>query len=95
MQAGDAIEAQPVTSDIPTLVAAGEFDPITPAKWAQSAASHLPNSYFFLFPGGGHGVIDMNQCSQDIMQAFLDDPTQEPDSSCIAEMGAPLWALPQ
>lgn len=95
VQAGDAIEAQPVTSDIPTLVAAGEFDPITPAKWAQSAASHLPNSYFFLFPGGGHGVIDMNQCSQDIMQAFLDDPTQEPDSSCIAEMGAPLWALPQ
>ncbi len=93
--AGDTIEAEPVTSDIPTLVAAGEFDPITPAKWAQSAASHLPNSYFFLFPGGGHGVIDMNQCSQDIMQAFLDDPTQEPDSSCIAEMGAPLWALPQ
>lgn len=92
--AADPIEAQPVVSDIPTLVAAGEFDPITPAKWAESAASHLKNSFYFLFPGGGHGVIDINACSQGIMQAFLDDPTQEPDGSCISAMGAPQWALP-
>jgi pimeloyl-ACP methyl ester carboxylesterase len=90
----DPIEAEPVVSDIPTLVAAGEFDPITPAKWAQSAASYLSNSFFFVFPGGGHGVIDMNDCSQGIMQAFLDDPTQEPDGSCIDEMGSVPWALP-
>lgn len=91
---GDPVEAEPVVSDIPTLVAAGEFDPITPAKWAESAASHLPNSYFFLFPGGGHGVIDMNDCSRSIMQAFLDDPTQQPDGSCIDAMGPVQWALP-
>lgn len=91
---GDPVEAEPVVSDIPTLVAAGEFDPITPAKWAESAASHLPNSFFFLFPGGGHGVVDMNDCSQSIMQAFLDDPTQEPDGSCIDEIGPVQWALP-
>lgn len=90
----DTIEAQPVVSDVPTLVAAGEFDPITPAKWAESAASYLKNSFYFLFPGGGHGVIDMNECSQSIMQAFLDDPTQEPDGSCIDSIGAPLWVLP-
>jgi pimeloyl-ACP methyl ester carboxylesterase len=90
----DKVETQPVVSDIPTLVAAGEFDPITPAKWAESAASHLTNSFYFLFPGGGHGVIDMNECSQGVMQAFLDAPTQKPDSSCISEMSAPQWALP-
>ncbi len=94
VQPADRIETQPVVSNIPTLVAAGEFDPITPAKWAQSAASHLSNSFFFLFPGGGHGVIDMNECSQGIMQAFLDDPTQKPDSSCIADIGEPQWAVP-
>ncbi len=92
--AANAIETQPVVSDIPTLVVAGEFDPITPAEWAASAASTLPNSTFLVFPGGGHGVIDLNQCTQDIMQAFLDAPTQTPDAGCIAEMGAPLWALP-
>jgi pimeloyl-ACP methyl ester carboxylesterase len=90
----DPIETHPVVSDIPTLVATGEFDPITPAKWAESAASYLPNSYFVLFPAGGHSVIDMNTCSQEIMQTFLDDPTQEPDESCVAELGEPLWALP-
>ncbi len=94
VQAADEIETQPVVSDIPTLVAAGEFDPITPAKWAESAASHLSSSFFFLFPGGGHGVIDMNECSQGIMQAFLDDPTQQPDASCIADIGEPQWVLP-
>ncbi|MEZ4667916.1 MAG: alpha/beta fold hydrolase [Anaerolineae bacterium] len=95
VQAADPIEAEPVVSDIPTLVAAGEFDPITPAKWAESAASNLPNSFFYVFPGGGHGVIDMNDCSRSIMQAFLDDPAQEPDGSCIADMGEPQWAVPQ
>lgn len=94
VQAADPIEAQPVVSNIPTLVAAGEFDPITPAKWAESAASHLPNSFFFVFPGGGHGVIDMNECSQGIMQDFLDNPTVEPDASCIAQIGGPEWVLP-
>ncbi len=94
LYAADEIESQPVVSDIPTLVTAGELDPITPAKWAESAASHLSNSFYFLFPGGGHGVIDFNECSQGIMQAFLDDPTVEPDGSCIADIGAPQWVLP-
>ncbi|MEO8607155.1 MAG: alpha/beta fold hydrolase [Chloroflexota bacterium] len=94
LQTADAIENQPVVSDIPTLVTAGELDPITPAKWAESAASHLSNSFYFLFPGGGHGVIDLNECTQGIMQAFLDDPTQKPDSSCVADIGEPQWVLP-
>ncbi len=94
VKTADPIETQPVTSDIPTLVVAGEYDPITPAKWAESAASHLPNSFYFLFPGGGHGVIDLNECTQGIMQEFLDDPTQEPDGSCVAQIGEPQWVLP-
>lgn len=94
VKAADPIETQPVKSDIRTLVVAGEFDPITPAKWAESAASHLPNSFFFVFPGGGHGVIDMNECSSGIMQSFLDDPTSEPDASCIDDIGEPEWVLP-
>lgn len=89
----DPVEAEPVESNISTLVAAGEYDPITPAKWAESAASYLPNSFYFLFPGGGHGVIDMNDCSTGIMQAFLDDPYSEPDGSCIDDMYTE-WVLP-
>ncbi|MBI1282564.1 MAG: alpha/beta fold hydrolase [Anaerolineaceae bacterium] len=94
VKAADKRETQPVVSDIPTLVVAGEFDPITPAKWAQSAASHLSNSTFFLFPGGGHGVIDLNECTMGIMQAFLEDPTAKPDGSCVADITEPQWVLP-
>lgn len=90
----DAQEAAPVVSDIPTLVVAGEFDPITPATWAASAASFLPQSIFIVIPAGGHGVIDMNECTQGLMQQFLDDPLALPDASCIADLPPPLWALP-
>ena len=92
--AADEIESQPVVSDIPTLVVAGEFDPITPAKWAESAASHLSSSTFFVFPGGGHGVIDLNECTQGIMLAFLEDPTTQPDGSCVADIAEPQWVMP-
>lgn len=94
VKAADPVEAKPVVSDVPTLVTAGEFDPITPAKWAKSAASHLTNSTFFVFAGGGHGVVDLNECTQGIMQAFLDDPTQKPDDSCVASIPEPAWVLP-
>jgi len=93
LKPADPKENQPVKSDIPTLVTAGEFDPITPAKWAKSAASYLPHSYFFVFPGGGHGVVDLNECTQGIMQSFLDDPSKEPDGSCVANITEPQWVL--
>ncbi|MFN8420463.1 MAG: alpha/beta hydrolase [Anaerolineae bacterium] len=95
VEAADQIETQPVESDIPTLVVAGEFDPVTPPHWAKSAASHLPNSFYFLFPGGGHGVIELNDCSRGIMQSFLNDPTKEPDASCIDDIGEVQWMLPE
>ncbi len=91
----DPIEELPVVSNIPTLVTAGEFDPITPAIWAESAASYLANSFYFLFPAAGHGVVDLSWCSQKIMKAFLDNPTQEPDGSCIDETAVLEWILPE
>lgn len=93
VQAANKIESQPVVSDIPTLVVAGELDPITPAAWAESAASHLENSFFYVFPGGGHGVIDLNECTMGIMQSFLDDPTQQPDDACVPDISEPAWVV--
>ncbi len=42
----DSAEFQPVRSDIPTLILAGEFDPITPPRYGKLAAKTLPNSTF-------------------------------------------------
>lgn len=84
--ASDEIEQTPVTSDIPTLVVAGQYDPITPPHYGRATAETLSNSFFFEYPGLGHGVFDEGDCPLNITLAFLDDPTTEPPSSCIAEM---------
>jgi Tol biopolymer transport system component/pimeloyl-ACP methyl ester carboxylesterase len=78
------IEDQPVFSDVPVLVLSGEIDPITPPRWAQAAAENLRTSYFYVFPGYGHGVTRKSPCALAMMLQFFDDPTQAPDDSCIA-----------
>lgn len=90
----DALENQAVTSDVPTLVMAGEYDPITPPSWALRAAETLDNSYVFEYPGVGHGASIVEGCPIDMMVAFLDDPSSPPDDACIAEMDGPRFTVP-
>lgn len=72
---------QPVDSDVPTLLLAGEFDPVTPPEWAESAARHLGSAYLFVFPAVGHGVVDSHVCAADVVREFLANPrvTRVPD----------------
>ncbi len=90
----DPREDLPVVSYIPTLVLAGEFDPVTPPEWGRDTTRTLPNSTFLEFPGLTHGVIDGGDCPQSIMQAFLDAPGAPVDTSCIAQMPAMSFVLP-
>jgi pimeloyl-ACP methyl ester carboxylesterase len=93
LEPADAIETQPVRSDIPTLVLAGDYDPITPPSDAQLAAETLSSSYYFEFPGHGHGITDTGDCANGIIADFLDEPTLEPDGSCIADLEAPAFVI--
>jgi len=86
-----AAQKQPVVSSLPTLVLAGEYDPITPPSNAQDTASHLSHSYLFTFPGQGHGQEYSSDCSDQIIAAFEDNPYQAPDSSCISQMTEPAF----
>lgn len=94
--AGDApaIENEPVSSDLPTLILAGEYDPITPPSWGEQIAANFPNSYFYLYPGLGHGASISSDCSLAMTLAFLDNPTSAPDDACIAEMAGPPFSVP-
>jgi pimeloyl-ACP methyl ester carboxylesterase len=85
---------QPVSSSIPTLILAGEYDPVTPPAFGQIAAKTLRISYFFKFPGMGHGVSFAGNCPRSIMMAFFKAPARKPDSACIAKMTGPVFALP-
>ncbi len=89
----DARENEPVTSDIPTLIMTGEYDPIVPPGWGQRAAETLTNSYFFEYPGMGHGV-SFGDCPRSMMLAFLDDPATAPDDACIAVLEIASFVVP-
>ena len=74
---------QPVSSEVPTLLLAGEFDPVTPPDWAESAADRLQNGHLFVFPAVGHGVLDSHVCAADLVRAFLADPGAPDVPGCL------------
>jgi len=87
-----AVQKEPVRSSIPTLILQGEYDPVTPPANGMLAAQTLGKSYFFLFPGVGHGVSShISTCPEDITNAFLENPAEKPDASCISSMPEPVF----
>jgi len=89
----DAVENEAVFSDIPTLILAGEYDPITPPAWGQQVQSHLSNANFYEFPGTGHGVSISGECAVELVESFWADPQDEPDTSCLTTVGAPEFTI--
>jgi len=76
-------ELEAITSQIPTLILAGTFDPITPPAWGRLAASTLANSYYVEARTGGHGS-PVDACTRSIMRAFIDKPNARPATACNA-----------
>lgn len=93
MGSAPAIENEAIRSDIPTLVLAGEYDPITPPAWGQLVATNLSQAIYLEFPGLGHAVSTTDDCPQGITLAFFADPAATPDASCIADMGGPAFVV--
>lgn len=81
---------EPVISDVPTLLMAGQFDPGTPPVWAQLVAQGLTNSTYIEFARYGH---DLQLCGSTAAESFLRDPTQIPDLPCDPTQ-PPRWHLP-
>jgi pimeloyl-ACP methyl ester carboxylesterase len=80
---------QAVHSEIPVLVFAGEFDPITPPAFGRLAAATLPRSTLIDVPATGHGVVPYSDCTMNIMEVFLDRPSETLDTTCVAAI-API-----
>jgi pimeloyl-ACP methyl ester carboxylesterase len=88
---GDPKGNAAVTSDLPTLVTAGEIDPITPPSWGQRVAKSLKNATYVELPGRAHGVTNDEGCGTQLMAAFLDDPEGELDTACAANLRGLTW----
>jgi pimeloyl-ACP methyl ester carboxylesterase len=87
-QSGEAPAAfrAPVAADVPTLLLAGEFDPVTPPEWAELAAQTLSSAHVFTFPAIGHGVLDSHVCAADLVRAFFLDPVDPKPPDCLERL---------
>lgn len=74
----------PVSSDVPSLLYGGEFDPATPYDDAILASRHLRNSTLVQVRGASHAGMGQDDCTRGIAQAFLREPTVKPDLACLA-----------
>lgn len=83
-----------VESDVPVLLLSGNFDPITPPANAERVAATLPHSFSFTFPNTGHGALNSEKCAEQIANAFLNDPSQRPDATCIDALKPPAFIVP-
>jgi hypothetical protein len=73
----------------------GELDPVTPPEYGRLVAGYLSNAYYYEFPGAGHGVLAGDDCALGIASAFVQDPAEPPDASCIAQMPGVVFDLPR
>ena len=73
----------PVQSSVPALLLSGNFDPITPPSYAVLAEATLSDAFSYVLPHVGHGVLRSDRCAVRIATEFIDEPLNEPDSSCI------------
>jgi pimeloyl-ACP methyl ester carboxylesterase len=84
-------EDEALSSDLPTLVLAGELDPITPPRWGAQLAEELGDNVFVEFPSTGHGSVGTHECAVQLTRDFLADPDSEPDTSCVDDVEAPAF----
>lgn len=84
----------PVVSDLPALLLAGRFDPITPPRLARQAAAGLSNSTVVVRDGASHGIWPDDPCAAAVVDAFLADPAADLDTSCAADPSPIKWQNP-
>ncbi|MFI4970343.1 MAG: alpha/beta hydrolase, partial [Lysobacterales bacterium] len=77
----------PIASDKPVLILSGEFDPVTPPRYAQAIAKGLPNARVLIARGQGHSVMSRG-CFPKLVARFVDqlDP-KGLDAACVADFG--------
>jgi pimeloyl-ACP methyl ester carboxylesterase len=89
--------ASPAVSDVPTALVSGQFDPITPPKYADIAKETLSNATSVTLPGGGHSAIiptsKVGACGLTVMLTLVTSGTT-PNTSCAGTLQTTYSKLP-
>lgn len=82
----------PVSSDIPTLLLSGEYDPVTPPEFAERAMKTLTNAQHLVAKGQGH-IVSTRSCVSKIVVAFIKDPEEELETECMQDFKNPTFFI--
>lgn len=79
----------PLTGDVPVLAISGEFDPVTPPRYADAAIAQLPNARHLVLKGQGHTPINEG-CMPKLFAQFIETADAKAlDAACLERL-APL-----
>ena len=94
----DPVENEAVVSDVPALILSGGYDPSTPPAWGETAAAGLSRATHIELRGFGHGALGQApstaaapSCAMQLIAAFIADPTQPVDRTCVDALPAPAF----
>ncbi|WP_372017156.1 alpha/beta fold hydrolase [Pseudoxanthomonas sp. 10H] len=76
----------PLTSDLPVLLLSGEFDPVTPPRYAERVVQTLPNGRHLVLRGQAHGTLGLG-CMPKLLGQFLESTDARAlDAGCLDSM---------
>jgi hypothetical protein len=81
---------------VPTLLVSGERDPVTPPSYAEQIVRHLRRGIHVVIPDAAHDHFGMKglDCEDRMVVRLIETGTTEGfDSSCVARMARPAFAL--
>jgi len=88
VEPADPSDVDQISSAIPTLILAGEYDHTTPLRQGEIAAAGLTDVELIEVPSTGHTTLN-NACARSIMVDFLRAPGG--DRSCLAAIAPIVW----
>ena len=80
--------AQPVSTDIPTLFIAGQFDPFSSVPEIRAASQTFTNGHVVVTPWQSTNPNGSLECPRSIRTAWWNDPMSQPDTHCLEQIPA-------
>lgn len=85
-----------ITSDVPALIFAGEYDPVTTAHEARRVAAGFENGVYVLRKNSSHSILNDPACTSALITDFLSEPLgHDLDVSCAAQIPQIVFEEPQ
>ncbi len=76
----------PLSTKVPALVLAGEFDPVTPPRYGTQIVKTLPNARLFVLRGQGHSVLGAG-CMPKLFAQFVEQADAKAlDGKCLEQL---------